>query len=41
MTLTTAPAPMTTRTGAPLPLFALPQVELLRGQHQPAAGLKI
>jgi 2,4'-dihydroxyacetophenone dioxygenase len=29
MTLTTATAPMTTRQGAPLPLFALPQVELL------------
>jgi threonine dehydrogenase-like Zn-dependent dehydrogenase len=29
MTLTTAPAPMTTRQGAPLPLFALPRVELL------------
>lgn len=29
MTLTTAPAPATTSTGAPLPLVALPQAELL------------
>ena len=36
-----SPAPMTTRTGVPLPLFALPQVELLRGQHHPAGGLQI
>jgi hypothetical protein len=41
MRLTIAPTPMTTRQGAPLPLFALPRVELLRGQHHPAAGLQI
>jgi anti-sigma factor ChrR (cupin superfamily) len=29
MSLSTAPAPVTTPTGAPLPLVALPQVELL------------
>lgn len=29
MSLSSAPAPVTTPTGAPLPLVALPQVELL------------